>query len=156
MKAQILIGILGFFAAAAAAEEATATVFGCPVGEFAQQLADRHNAQWTAAMRARDSSRLAALYAENAILMPPTDETIVGRAPIAAYLTSGNNTAPLANYSVDIIACDIEGDSLSVAGVWGAEQTDYRGQAIAMTGNVLRVLDRQTDGTWSLRYEIWN
>lgn len=156
MKAPLFFGILGFFAATAAVAEPAPTVYGCPIGAVAQQLADRHHAQWRAAMRSRDSARLAALYAENAILMPPTDETIVGRAPIAAYLTSADNTAPLDNYSVDIVACDMAGDSLSVAGVWGAEQKDFRGQAIAMTGNVLRVLDRQSDGSWSLRYEIRN
>jgi len=148
---------LGFILAAGMlGQHPSATEYGCPIGDPAQQLADDYNQRWLNAVESGSAAELGALYSDNAVLMPPTDETIIGRAPIEAYLTTADNGPQLTNYSVDIVACEMTGDSLQFAGVWGAEQTDYRGRAVAMTGNVLRILVRQTDGSWTSSYEIWN
>lgn len=139
----------------APAQAAPATKYGCPIGAAAQQVADDYNRRWLQAVESGNTAELGALYADNAVLMPPTDVTIVGRAPIEAYLTT--TQAPrLTDYSVDIVACDMVENTLRFAGVWGAQQIDYRGQAITMTGNIVRILDRQADGSYVFSYEIWN
>jgi ketosteroid isomerase-like protein len=155
MKKRITaIGII--LAAGLFGQPVWATEYGCPIGDPAQELADDYNRRWLSAVESGNAEQLGRLYSDNAVLMPPTDETIVGRAPIEAYLTTAANGPQLDNYSVDIVACEMAGDSLQFAGVWGAEQTDYRGRAVAMTGNVLRILNRQSDGSWAFSYEIWN
>lgn len=131
--------------------------YGCPIGEPAEQLASDYNQRWLQAVETGDAEMLGELYSDNAVLMPPTDETIVGNTPIGEYLSTAGNRPWIANYSVDIVACELANDdTLQFAGVWGAEQIDYRGEAGAITGNVLRVLDRRPDGSWAMRYEIWN
>jgi len=143
-------------ALACATQVTLATQFGCPAGAPEQQLAETTNTSWLNAVASGNPQRLASLYAENAVLMPPTDETIVGREPIGRYL-SGTNTMPgLRDYTVDIVGCDLNGDTLEIAGVWGAEQQDFRGESHNVTGNVVRIANRQADGSWSLKYEIWN
>jgi len=134
---------------------ASSTEYGCPNGSDAQQLADDYNRRWLRAAGTGSAQQLAELYTDNAVLMPPTDETIVGRAPIGEYLTANDTGPRLSNYSVDIVACELAGDTLQFAGVWGATQADFRANEI-VTGNVLRIVDRQADGSWATRYEIWN
>ncbi len=143
-----LAGILG--------QPAWSTEYGCPIGAPAKQLADDYNHQWLNAIKSGDPTRLSRLYADNAVMMPPTDETIVGNDPIGIYLTTPTSGPQIANYSVDIVGCELTGNTLQFAGVWGAEKTDPRGRAITLTGNLLRILDRQADGTWAMSYEIWN
>jgi len=150
------IKVLGLLAAAIGAGPVAAADYGCPVGEPAYRLAATYNEQWREAMRSGNADRLAELYTENAVLMPPTDETIVGRAPIGQYFAEPDHKPSLGNYTVDLVACEFDGDSLNIAGVWGAQQIDYRGRSNTISGNLMRVLDRQTDGSWALRYEIWN
>lgn len=154
LKQTINSGFL--LAALTATAPVMAIEYGCPTGTQAAQLAEDFNQRWRQSIDSGQSAQTAELYTENAILMPPTDETIVGRAPIGEYLKDQSTTSSLGNYSVDIVACDLDGDTLNVAGVWGAEQVNYRGEAIAMTGNLMRVLDRNDDGSWALRFEIWN
>ena len=135
---------------------AAATEYGCPIGVPAQRLADDYNRRWVMALNSGNAEELGKLYADNAVLMPPTDETIVGRAPIGSYLTSSANAPRLDQYTVDIVGCEFSGDSLQFAGVWGTRQIDYRGKSVTISGNVLRILDRQANGSWQTTYEIWN
>ena len=132
-----------------------ATDYGCALDDPAATLATDAQQRWLAALNSGDASTLSAVYAPNAVLMPPTDETIVGAEPIASYLQS-QGFAQVENYSIDLVACELTGDTLEIAGVWGAEQTDGRGLATALTGNVIRILDRSGDGDWRTRMEIWN
>lgn len=130
--------------------------FGCPAGGAAERLATATTTRWLDAAQSGSPQALAALYTENAVLMPPTDETIVGRAPIARYLADGPGAASLHGYTVDIVGCDLRGDTLEIAGVWGVDATRRDPRTGLQTGNVMRVANRQADGSWALKYEIWN
>lgn len=133
-----------------------ATEFGCPAGGTAERLAAATTTRWLDAAESGNAQTLAELYTENAVLMPPTDETIVGRAPIASYLTDGAGAASLHGYTVDIVGCDLRGDTLEIAGVWGIDAAARDPRSGLRTGNVMRVANRQPDGSWALKYEIWN
>jgi ketosteroid isomerase-like protein len=133
-----------------------ATDFGCPAGGTAERLAAATTIRWLDAAQSGNPQALAALYTENAVLMPPTDETIVGRAPIARYLAEGPGATSLHGYTVDIVGCDLRGDTLEIAGVWGVDPAHPDPRPGLRTGNVMRVANRQADGSWALKYEIWN
>lgn len=133
---------------------ATAGVSTCAVDSANRAIAESYQSRWLSALNDRDTSRLSALYAESAVLMPPSDETIVGRAPIAEYLHATPGPAVRAQYSVDFVSCEVRGNALHIAGVWGA-QADNGSNTLA-TGNLLRVLEPGADGRWIVRYEIWN
>ena len=148
---------LGLVLAAAMFSQPTwSTEYGCPIGDPAKQLADDYNHQWLNAIESGDATGISKLYSDNAVMMPPTDETIVGNDPIGMYLTTATSGPQIANYSVDIVGCELSGNTLQFAGVWGAEKTDPGGRGIKLTGNLLRILDRQADGSWAMSYEIWN
>ena len=144
-----LCGCLGAAVLPAAAE------IGCPADAPAARIAAETNARWVAAAASGEHARLAAMYAPDAVLMPPTDETIVGREPIARYLASSAPVAAPATYTVDVVGCALSGDTLEIAGVWGADETTGDARRLR-TGNVMRVATRGPDGAWRLKYEIWN
>lgn len=136
--------------AVALAAEAPA-IETCAADSGNRAIAERYDTRWAEAFTRGDAASLEALYAESAVLMPPTDETFVGRTPIAEYLRSAPLPTRGADYSVDFVSCELRGNTLHVAGVWGAQ-----GQAGRVTGNVLRVLEPAGNGRWISRYEIWN
>ncbi len=147
---KLLIGALGG-ALLTTAGAASAAIETCAPDGESRAVADAYDARWRSAVAQRDTAALAELYAESAVLMPPSDETLVGRELIAERLGDGELTARAADYSVDVVSCDIQGGALHVAGVWGAATADGW-----TTGNVMRVLEPAANGRWVSRYEIWN
>ncbi|MEM7541384.1 MAG: hypothetical protein AAF384_07320 [Pseudomonadota bacterium] len=113
-----------------------------------EAIAKSFNIRWESAVTEASVSRLAGVYAHGAILMPPTDETLVGNTTIADFWSREEVIANLADYSFDLMSCELRGEALIISGVWG---TDFQ-----TTGNLLRVLDRNDSGEWVSRYEIWN
>jgi uncharacterized protein (TIGR02246 family) len=108
-----------------------------------------------AAVNARDFAKVASLYAEDAVLMPPNGETISGRSEIEAYwrklLEQEFTVASTA--SIDA----------SVSGSLGYETGTYEislklpgGQSISDKGKYMNVMKRASDGHWYLAYDIWN
>jgi ketosteroid isomerase-like protein len=148
------IPTLSFAALLVLSGSAQAGIATCAANSDNRAVAEAYQARWIAALNAEDSERIGSLYAESAVLMPPSDETIVGRQPIATYLHRADVPATRAQYSVDLVSCELRGNALHLAGVWGA-RTGTSSQVLA-TGNLLRVLEPGADGNWVSRYEIWN
>lgn len=138
----------------AASATSHAAVPGCALGSDARAIAESHQTRWLTALNGHDIAGLRALYAESAVLMPPSDETIVGRAPISEYLQASPGPAVRAQYAVDLVSCEVRGNALHIAGVWGARTEN--GSSVLATGNLLRVLEPGESGRWVVRYEIWN
>lgn len=128
----------------------------CAADGPGKNIAESFNKQWTEAVRHGDRNAVEALYSREALLMPPTDDTLYGAASIADYLLEHAGTDKLAGYSVDLVSCEDRGDTLHVAGVWSAREKDEEGNARDIGGNVLRVLRQRENGTWTTSYDIWN
>lgn len=153
-RAAAALALTGLLATNAAADIRT-----CADDDNNRAIAERFEARWSHALRAASPDALASMYAESAVLMPPTDETLVGREPIASYLTAAEVPAQRAGYEVELVSCEMIGGALHVAAVWGL--AGNRGETAAgagtwTSGNVLRVLRPDTRGNWASAYEIWN
>ena len=131
------------------------TITTCAPDSSKRAIAENYTTRWLAAINGTGTGEIATLYAESAVLMPPSDETIVGREPISTYLRAHPGPATHADYRIDIVSCELRGNALHIAGVWGAQADGAQAGALA-TGNVLRVLEADADGAWRSRYEIWN
>lgn len=138
---------LAFAGASAAAEIRT-----CAQDPESQAIAEAYQDRWRTSVASADIAAIAGLYDEGAVLMPPTDETFVGREPIVDYLRAAPVPARAPRYSVDLVSCARAGNALHVAGVWGQREADGQWHG----GNLLRVLERTPAGAWVASYEIWN
>ena len=109
---------------------------------------------WTAAYNAGDVEKVVALYADEAVLMPPNVQALPGRAAITKYLTQ------------DIAASKAAGltfkDGPSTVGV-SADLAWHAGtsSAIDANGKVIGTVNytevwRRMNGKWLMVRDIWN
>lgn len=143
---------------AAAGLNANAEITTCGANDHNRDIAEAYEQRWETALSARQADNIAGLYAESAVLMPPTDETLVGRQPIAEYLNAAPLPARAKSYTVELVSCAMIGDALHIAGVWGvpAGRGADNAERPWTSGNLMRVLKPGTNGNWVSAYEIWN
>lgn len=120
-----------------------------------RQAAEAFNAAWEQAVEARDWSSVGRQYTDDAVMLPPTDETLYGPLAAQSYLQSLVETKGLRDVHLQIVDVSTEGDLATVACVWYAKPAEP-GRYSSVGGNWLRVLERQADGSWRSRFEIWN
>ncbi len=139
-----------------ASAHATAEITTCAAHSGNRAIAEVYDQRWRAALNGADDGALEALYSESAVLMPPSDETLVGRAPISTYLNAAALPARASDYSVELVSCELHGTALHIAAVWATPGARDAGAGTWRSGNLLRVLEPGRDGQWVSAYEIWN
>jgi ketosteroid isomerase-like protein len=101
-----------------------------------------------------DLAGLSARYTDDAVVLAPESTRLDGRAEIADYW--GRVIRTDGKVSVAINAADVEGSTMTQSGLWGVEMTTGEDEIVREGGHLLRVLDRQADGSWQIRLESWN
>lgn len=115
-----------------------------------QAIADV-SGQWAARFNAGDATQLAALYAGDAVVFPPSGVRLSG--------------GQILDYWQSILANGVRGYRLEDAEVTGDDRFAIQtGQWHAMvpgeggysvSGHALHVFEHQTDGTWKLYVQMW-
>jgi len=111
---------------------------------------------WCKAESARDLDAKMALFAADAVLMPPGAQSVVGHQAIRAW----QETAWKANK----YQCSGTVTEVQVLGEWGYSRGTFSGlltptNGAAPTrdsGKFFNVVRRQADGTWKLTRVMWN
>jgi ketosteroid isomerase-like protein len=100
---------------------------------------------WNEAFNRGDAGAVAALYAENARLLPPTHEVIEGRQAIGAFW-DGLLKIGVTDHRLELITA--EGDQRGAVGAakWSARGKGDDGSKQTFGGSVLHVFERQQDG----------
>lgn len=113
------------------------------------------SAAWDDAHNAGDAGRLATLYTEDAVSMPPNRPAIEGRPAIAADF-QGFFAGARADHRTEFV-------SVVVAEDWAIERGRYRLTTVTKeTGAVAEetgkhvVIRRRVEGAWKIHWEIWN
>ena len=112
--------------------------------------------QYTEALASGDSAALAAMFTDDAIMMPPNAAALVGKQAIQDMWT-GN--FELVTYKATIEALETE-----AAGAWFYSRGTYTlavtpkagGEAVEDTGKWMTVSKGMPDGTWKIHRHIWN
>jgi len=109
---------------------------------------------WMAAYNAGDVDRIVALYAEDAIMMPPGAPAATGHAAMRAFLTADIANAKAAGVTL------FDGESSTgVSGNIGWHSGSYTvknaaGETVD-SGSYLETC-RKTDGKWLIIRDLWN
>ena len=104
----------------------------------------------------RDAAAVAALYAEDAVSMPPDTAAVVGRTAIQQGLEA--EFATTTQYHI-IITPEQQGGG--AAAVWDQGTvtlhiTPEGGQQMELVAKYIVVSEPQADGTWKIKRVIWN
>jgi uncharacterized protein (TIGR02246 family) len=102
-----------------------------------------------AASNQGDAEALAALYADDAMLLPPDHEPIRGREAIGAFWRQGTDEG----LEITTLAVEVDGDLGYSVGRYHLPPTD---EEPADSGKYVLCLKRQRDGSWKLTADIWN
>lgn len=108
------------------------------------------------ALNEGNAEALASLFADDAVMMPPNEPVIAGRAAILkrhAYL-----------FDTVSLRHSLKSDEQVVADTWAFDRGRYNmsvipfreGQSCKEKGNYVTIFKRQTDGTWKISTDIWN
>lgn len=139
----------------AAAGAAAVLLSGCAPGELGQfdkeAIANVRQA-FVQAVRAGDGSRVAALFTEDGVEMPPNEPIRMGRDAISA--------AQLPT----VMAFTLTGEETEGVGDWAYDRGVYQitvtmegmTEPISDTGKYLVLLRKQSDGSWLITHSIWN
>ena len=101
------------------------------------------------AFNAKDAPRVAAFYAEDAIVMPPDQPMVRGRQNIEAYYARGFRQ-DISNFRLAPMESAIAGAHAFEAGA--SSLTERRGT----TSGKYVVIYTRVDGQWKIAYDIFN
>jgi uncharacterized protein (TIGR02246 family) len=117
---------------------------------------DRLRAAYEKAAAAGNVQDLVALYAADAIVMPPDAPMVKGKTNIEAFHRKNFETAALSNVKITPLNTEVSGDTTIEVGTYTQTVTPKGGQAMAEAGKYVVVLKKQADDSWKLAYEIFN
>jgi uncharacterized protein (TIGR02246 family) len=115
------------------------------------------DAKWARAAKAGDGEAIAALYAPDAILLPPGEPMVKGDAAKKYWVdfTTGFS-GPI---ELNTMVVEGGGDVASAVGTYRMTLTPRKTGAKPLPteeGKYIEVLKRQDDGSWKIVYDIWN
>jgi uncharacterized protein (TIGR02246 family) len=105
--------------------------------------------RYVAASNRGDADALTQLYAEDAVLLPPSHEPIEGRDAIGAFWHQGTDQG----LEVTTLKVEVNGDLGYLVGRYHLPATE---EEPADSGKYVMCLKRQSDGSWKLTADIWN
>jgi uncharacterized protein (TIGR02246 family) len=106
------------------------------------------------AMLARDLDSLVLLYVEDAVLMPPHQPAVRGRAAIRHWAEQFPRAS---RFEITIDEIDGRGDLAYVRGSYSATlHPDGGPEPVESVGKFLEIRKRQDDGSWPFVNDIFN
>lgn len=112
------------------------------------------NSQWSETLNNGDTADLAKLYADNAVVLPPSSEILSDKTAIKNYW-DGLRKVGVNKYAIQTINLEIKGDKAYQTALWEATR-NADGNVIQFEGNISNVLERQKDGSWKITLQSWN
>ena len=154
MPSSCFVALFVFAALAAAPTAAGAQAADRAAG--VRRAVEASNAEFVAAMKRGDAAALAALYTEDAIVLPPNSDMIRGRAAIRKFFADFLG-------STKVTAAEITTQEVFVSGATAYEVGTNRlamqaaGQpAVTDRGKYLVVWQRGPDGRWRVHRDMFN
>ncbi len=112
---------------------------------------------WSKAAATRDVERIASFYAEDAMVYPPNEPAVVGRAA-AKKMWAALLADPSASISWKPSHAEVcrSGELGYTAGTYEFSIEAPDGKTIAEKGKYLCNWKKQSDGTWKAIHDMWN
>ncbi len=110
---------------------------------------------WEAAFNGGDGKGVAALYTDDAVLLPPGAERVDGQAAIAEFW-QGAIDAGLTDADLDTVEVVEDGNLAYEVGTVTLTAPTSDGGSAPVSGKYIVVWQQADDGAWRLHRDIWN
>lgn len=114
------------------------------------------NRDFAAALNAKDAKAAAALYTEDAVLIPPGEPLVRGRAAIEEYWRGAIESGGVRDVSVETIDALSSGSLGYETGSFVLTANGPDGETLTDSGRYIEILRREPDGRWLSTHGIWN
>ncbi len=114
------------------------------------------NRDFAAALNAKDAAKAASYYTEDAVIIPPGEAIVKGRAAIEAYWNGAIESGGVRDVSVETIDAQSSGDIGYEIGSYSLTANSPTGEAVRDNGRYIELLRRDPDGRWYATAGIWN
>jgi uncharacterized protein (TIGR02246 family) len=114
------------------------------------------NARWEAAFNTSTPSALAALYAKDAVMLPPGTQPVNGRQAIGQFWESLLKPGDRKDIKFEIVSLQQDGQHAWHVDRYSINIADSGGRPTKVMGEAVRVFERQPDGTWLTTVHIFN
>jgi uncharacterized protein (TIGR02246 family) len=126
-----------------------------PSSDALKDVARRSHDAWNTAFNRGDPGAVAALYTDEATVLPPTHAIIKGTAAIRDFW-QGLVAAGFREHGIEMIDAGADGDMAFTTGRWWASGPGAGGGTQRFEGVVVTLLRRQDDGSWKICLHTWN
>ncbi len=113
--------------------------------------------EWARAATAGEAEALTALYAPDATVLPPMSVLLQGEAAKKYWADFAKDFSGTSELTATAI--EGRGDLAVVVGEYRSTPAPKKAGAKALPaeeGKYLEVLEKQADGSWKIKYDIWN
>lgn len=114
------------------------------------------NRDFAAALNAKDAKAAAAQYTEDAVLIPPGEPLVRGRAAIEEYWRGAIELGGVRDVSVETMDALSSGSLGYETGTFVLTVDGPDGEAVTDRGRYIELLRLEPDGRWLSTHGIWN
>ena len=109
--------------------------------------------QFSAAVLRQDFDAVAALYAEDAVLLPPNEPAVHGRAAIRRWTAAVPRVTRIVLQVDDV---DGRADVAYMRGTFAMTLEPEGAPPVSVAGKYVEILKKQPDGAWRFAVDIFN
>lgn len=111
-------------------------------------------ASWEQAFATKDGAAAAAVFTEDARLLPPDGPMVEGREAITKFWQDGHD-AGYHSLDLGVIAAEVIGDTMIETGTWSIKGPGENGAEATYTGRALVIWKKGEDGAWRMSHDMW-
>lgn len=113
------------------------------------------NAKWLKAFNNREAKLMPAMYTPDALILAPNTEPVKGREAIGQFWEKMHKDGNLKDHTFDIVEVKQDGKQAYQVARYTLVAVKEGAESKA-SGNAVRILERQPDGTWLTKVQIFN
>ena len=129
---------------------------GAARAEDLRAVMEADNIRWLAAYNTNTPAAFAAMYTEDAVVLPPGLQPVDGRDAIVQFWKDRLKPGNRKDHTFEIVSVRQDGRLTYQVARWTLDIVNTTGAPTRVSGNTVRVFERQPDGAWLTKVHIFN